>query len=73
VNKPRKRFEVVPLSHVRDKVRFSVSMENKAKSMENKAKTTAVVETGERKLILERDAADISERVFCGSRHNWSE
>jgi len=66
VNKPRKRFEVVPLSHVRDKVRFSVSMENKAK-------TTAVVETGERKLILERDAADISERVFCGSRHNWSE
>ena len=66
MNKPRKRFEVVPLSHVRDKVRFSVSMENKAK-------TTAVVETGERKLILERDAADISERVFCGSRHNWSE
>jgi len=66
VSKPRKRFEVVPLSHVRDKVRFSVSMENKAK-------TTAVVETGERKLILERDAADISERVFCGSRHNWSE
>ena len=66
MNKPRKRFEVVPLSHVRDKVRFSVSMENKAK-------TTAVVETGERKLILERDAADISERVFCGSRHNRSE
>lgn len=66
MNKPRKRFEVVPLSHVRDKVRFSVSMENKAK-------TTAVVETGERKLILQRDAGDISERVFCGSRHNWSE
>jgi len=67
VNKPRKRFEVVPLSHVRDNVNL-VPAEKNAKK-----KATPLVEPPKRKLILERDAADISERVFCGSRHNWSE
>jgi hypothetical protein len=67
VTKPRKRFEVVPLSQVLENVNF-VPAEKNAKK-----KATPLVEPLERKLILERDAADISERVFCGSRHKWSE